>query len=255
MIEVTDVSVIIPAFNEAGLIAACVGSARAAIAPVRELRGGAVRCRVIVVDNNSSDDTARLARQAGADRVVFEPVNQIARARNAGASAAMERVGAGPSHWLVFVDADSRIGPGLVADMLEQASRGKCVGGSAFVRFDPPDTPLRRLEPVLDWVMRLSKMTAGAFIFCRADAFAAIGGYDMNLFAAEDAKIGVDLKRWGKARGLRMAILERHPVVTSARKVGLFRPHQWASLILRVMFRPGTLKGRDGLGFFYDGRR
>jgi glycosyltransferase involved in cell wall biosynthesis len=40
---------------------------------------------VIVVDNNSTDATAELARRGGA-RVVFEPVNQIARARNAGAA-------------------------------------------------------------------------------------------------------------------------------------------------------------------------
>mgnify|MGYP003346530128 CR=1 FL=1 len=42
---------------------------------------------VIVVDNNSTDNTAELARQAGA-RVVFEPINQIGRARNAGAAQA-----------------------------------------------------------------------------------------------------------------------------------------------------------------------
>jgi glycosyltransferase involved in cell wall biosynthesis len=251
-----DVSVIIPAYNEARLIGACVGSVRAAIAAVAGERGAdAVRWRVIVVDNNSTDDTARLAREAGAELVVFEPVNQIARARNAGAAAAMARVGAAASHWLVFVDADSRVGPGLLADMLDEIAGGMCAAGSAFVQFDPPDSALGKLEPVLNWVMRLAKLTAGAFIFSRADAFTGIGGYDQRLFAAEDAKVGANLKRWGKARGLRMAILERHPVITSARKTALFRPHQWASLILRVIFRPGTLKGRRGLGFFYDGRR
>jgi glycosyltransferase involved in cell wall biosynthesis len=251
-----DVSVIIPAYNEAKLIEACVGSVRAAIAAATHERGAdAVRWRVIVVDNNSTDETARLAREAGADVVVFEPINQIARARNAGATAAMERVGAASSHWLVFVDADSRVGPGLLADMLDEVARGTCVAGSAFVRFDPPDTPLRKLEPFLDWTMRLTKLLAGAFMFCRADAFTEIGGYDQRLFAAEDAKVGSDLRRWGKRHGLRMAILQRHAVITSARKTKLFRPHQWASLVLRVMFRPGTLKGRRGLAFFYDGKR
>jgi glycosyltransferase involved in cell wall biosynthesis len=36
---------------------------------------------LIVCDNNSSDRTAGIARAAGAT-VVFEPVNQISRARN-----------------------------------------------------------------------------------------------------------------------------------------------------------------------------
>ena len=39
---------------------------------------------LIVCDNNSTDRTAEIARAAGAT-VEFEPVNQIARARNSGA--------------------------------------------------------------------------------------------------------------------------------------------------------------------------
>ena len=54
---------------------------------------------LIVCDNNSTDRTAEIARAAGAT-VVFEPVNQIARARNSGAAAAT-------GDWLIFVDADS----------------------------------------------------------------------------------------------------------------------------------------------------
>ena len=61
---------------------------------------------LIVCDNNSTDRTAEIARNAGA-RVVFEPVNQIARARNRGAAAAT-------GDWLIFVDADSHPSAGLV---------------------------------------------------------------------------------------------------------------------------------------------
>ena len=50
---------------------------------------------LMVCDNNSSDTTAAIARASGA-RVVFEPVNQIGRARNTGAAAAT-------GEWLVFV--------------------------------------------------------------------------------------------------------------------------------------------------------
>src|SRR5438132_10320019 len=118
-----DVSVIIPAYNEAKHIAECVRSVRDAIDTVSQQRPG-VRWRTIVVDNNSSDATARLARDAGADRVVFEPVNQIARARNAGAADAMSRVGAGATHWLIFLDADSRLPAALLDDVLAAADSG-----------------------------------------------------------------------------------------------------------------------------------
>jgi glycosyltransferase involved in cell wall biosynthesis len=65
---------------------------------------------IIVCDNNSTDRTGELARAEGA-RVLFEPVNQISRARNAGAAVAN-------GQWLVFVDADSFPSVELFAEML-----------------------------------------------------------------------------------------------------------------------------------------
>src|SRR5271156_893714 len=91
------ISVIVPAYNEEKLIA---GSLRSIQSALRGLSSRNWETEIIVCDNNSSDATAELARAAGT-RVVFEPVNQIARARNAGAAAA-------GGDWFVFVDADSQ---------------------------------------------------------------------------------------------------------------------------------------------------
>ena len=74
-------SVIIPAFNEGKYIAHCIASIRQAI-QVNQARVNSYE--IIVTDNNSTDDTAKRAHQAGA-QVVFEPINQISRARNTGA--------------------------------------------------------------------------------------------------------------------------------------------------------------------------
>src|SRR4030095_13204772 len=89
-------------------------------------------CEVIVVDNNSTDATAELARGAGA-RVVFEPINQISRARNAGAIVAT-------GDWLVFVDADTLVSAGTLAEMLALIHTGKYAGGGTRLRYDR--TPL-----------------------------------------------------------------------------------------------------------------
>ena len=88
-------SVVVPAFNEERLLAATLGSIRSAALSF----DGAWSWELIVCDNNSTDRTAEIARAAGAT-VVFEPINQIARARNRGAAAAT-------GDWLIFVDADS----------------------------------------------------------------------------------------------------------------------------------------------------
>jgi glycosyltransferase involved in cell wall biosynthesis len=94
--DMPDYSVIIPAFNEEEFLAETILAAREA------MNAGDRKGELIVVDNNSTDSTAEVARKAGADRVVFEAHNQIARARNAGAAATTTPL-------LVFVDADTRI--------------------------------------------------------------------------------------------------------------------------------------------------
>ena len=71
------VSVVLPAFNEEKLLPAALAAVRVAASAFTS-RGWEWEC--VVCDNNSTDGTAAVARAAGAT-VVFEPVNQIGRAR------------------------------------------------------------------------------------------------------------------------------------------------------------------------------
>ncbi len=86
------VSVVIPCLNEAENIEACVTAALAAIAKM------GVPGEVVVADNNSEDDSARLAEQAGA-RVVLE------RRRGYG-SAYLAGFAASGGRYIVMADAD-----------------------------------------------------------------------------------------------------------------------------------------------------
>jgi glycosyltransferase involved in cell wall biosynthesis len=85
-------SVVIPCLNEAENIEACVLAAMEAI-----VRMG-VNGEVVVADNNSDDDSARLAEQAGA-RVVIEPRRGYGSAYLAGFAASRGR-------YIVMADAD-----------------------------------------------------------------------------------------------------------------------------------------------------
>ncbi|SVD77574.1 uncharacterized protein METZ01_LOCUS430428, partial [marine metagenome] len=78
---VTDYSIVIPAYDEELLLPATITALRKAMAEIPETG------EIIVVDNNSKDATAEVARDAGA-RVTFEPVNRISSSRNAGAKIA-----------------------------------------------------------------------------------------------------------------------------------------------------------------------
>ncbi len=86
------VSVVIPCLNEAENIEACVSAALAA------LRKMGVNGEVVVADNDSEDDSARLAEQAGA-RVVVE------RRRGYG-SAYLAGFAASHGRYIVMADAD-----------------------------------------------------------------------------------------------------------------------------------------------------
>ena len=71
------VSIVVPAFNEAKLITASLRQINTASRAFHERPW---TTELIVCDNNSTDETPDLAQAEGA-RVVFEPFNQIGRAR------------------------------------------------------------------------------------------------------------------------------------------------------------------------------
>jgi glycosyltransferase involved in cell wall biosynthesis len=189
-----------------------------------------------------------LARQAGA-RVVFEPINQIGRARNAGAAHAT-------GDWLLFLDADSLLSPGLLADILRLINSGKYVGCGSTLRLDGlpwwADMTLRFWTTI----SVLCRCAAGALVVCRRDAFQEIGGFDQELYALDEIRLSKQLKQWGRRRSLHFMILTRHPLETSSRKVSLYSSREIAAQILRIFFLPKrTLQDKKHLSVWYDGRR
>ena len=76
-------SIIVPAFNEEKFLGETLAQIQSAGRAFTQIGW---ETQLIVCDNNSNDRTAEIARAAGAS-VVFEPINQISRARNTGAAA------------------------------------------------------------------------------------------------------------------------------------------------------------------------
>jgi glycosyltransferase involved in cell wall biosynthesis len=239
------ISIIVPAFNEEKLIGETLRRIRLALeAFVR--RDWSVE--VIVCDNNSGDRTSELARAAGAT-VVFEPVNQIARARNTGAAAAA-------GDWLVFVDADSHPGAELFAEVAEWIESGRCLAGGATVRLEGRHPGGDIVAWMWNRVSRACSWPAGSFIFCETEAFRRIGGFNIELFASEEIELSRRLKRLARTERKKLVILHRHPVVTSARKLHLYSGREYFGFLARTLFSRGrTLKDRSACFTWYDGRR
>lgn len=238
-------SIVIPAFNEERLITQCLSSVSESLAANRK---AGFTSEVIVVDNNSTDKTPDLARQSGA-RVIFEPINQIGRARNTGAAVAT-------GDWFLFVDADSLLNPGMVADILKMADSGKYVGcGSTMQMPNSPwyGTVILKIWTVISVTFRWA---SGALVVCRADAFRDVGGFNQELYAADEIDLSRQLKQWGRKRGLKFTILTRHPLITSARKLVLYSGQELAGQFFKVLLHPHkSLQNKKKLPIWYDGRR
>ena len=226
------ISFVIPAHNEESHIGPTVRAINHAAGAIGEA------FEVIVVDDASTDRTSEIAEGHGA-RVVHVANRQIAATRNAGAREARGEV-------LFFVDADTLANPEAVRAALEALRRG-AVGGGCVFQFDGV-LPLwaRTLYPVAVVSARLLKLVGGCFLFCKREAFEAVGGFCERYYAAEEAAFIKQLKRVGPF------IVTAPTVVTSGRKL---RAHS-ARRIIGEAFRwmglgPESYRRREGLDIWY----
>ncbi len=106
------VAIIIPAYNEAHRIAACLDAIAAQTEKPNE---------VIVVDNNCTDDTAKIAQQYSFVKVVRERVQGKASARDRGFNTATSNI-------LGRIDADSLVAPNWVETIRKSFDDPETVG-------------------------------------------------------------------------------------------------------------------------------
>ena len=183
----TSLTVVIPAFNEAHNIEACLGSVLASTPPCQDWS-------VLVVDDDSTDATVEKAICAGAAAPQFRliqagprPLNERWVGKNWACSNAVEQVS---SDWLVFIDADVRLKPDALrralaqaveddADLLSLAPRLSC-GCLAEWMVQPIMASLLGLGfPILETNDPESPVAfaAGPFMLFKASTYTQIGGH------------------------------------------------------------------------------
>jgi len=135
-VSTATISVVIPARNEAGRLR-----------PLLEaLRGDPTVTEVLVVDDESSDDTPELAAGLGATVVTGGPLP----AGWVGKPWALDQgVRAARGEWVVTMDADVEPAPGLPGALVERAKRDGLDLPSVAGRFACPTPALRWLHPAL----------------------------------------------------------------------------------------------------------
>ncbi len=223
-------SVILPAHNEAGHIGIALRSIMAQTLPMEEVEA-------IVVNNGSTDDTAEVVEAARATSVLRiellqDPRRGVARAKNLGARHARGR-------YLVFMDADSWMSPGLLHHVVERAAAGE---RSASIRVvaDSRDLLDRGFFGLMEWGKRIFGIRAN-MSWIERSLFERLGGFDERLHQSEDLDLLVRARR----AGVRVGHISRERIATSTRRL-----HQGP-------FRLGMLRVfvRWALGNFGIGRR
>ena len=231
-------SLIVPAHDEAARLPATLQALHAAASATVGTGG----YEIVVVDDASSDGTGEVASAAVA-RVLRVEYRHIAATRNAGAREAR-------GDTLVFVDADTQVDAALLRAALVALETGAVGGGATVALRGPLAWHVRAGLAASNWLLRRMRAAAGCFVFCRRDAFEAVGGFDEGWYAAEDIALSRALATQGRF------VVLRERVSTSARKLRShpLREHLWLLFRFAVRGR-GLLRSRDALGLWYGGRR
>ena len=216
-------TIVIPAFNEEQYLKATLDAMKEAMTACQSREASAssgdettsasqYNGEIIVVDNNSTDNTAKIAEENGA-KVVFEGVNQISRARNAGGRAAK-------SKWLIFVDADTLINGDLLRRTLDNLAAGDCCGGGALVLFDEElHWPAYYFVDLWNYLALRLGLAAGSYVYCLREGFEAVGGFSEKVYASEEVWYSRALKQWGLEKGLSFKVITEARALTSNRKL------------------------------------
>jgi peptidoglycan/xylan/chitin deacetylase (PgdA/CDA1 family)/GT2 family glycosyltransferase len=204
------ISVVIPAYNEENYLPLCLESIKK--------QDYAAEYEVIVVDNASTDNTAKIARGWGA-KVVYESKRSPACARQKGAEVATGEL-------IAFIDADTQAPAYWLSTIVSRFVREPetVVISGPYAYYDAGRIAKLAsygnfISIITDQVFRkvLNKGSAiwGCNFAVRRSALLEVGGFDTSIrFYGEEYELSLRLKKAGKG-----GIIPRLFVLTSARRL------------------------------------
>lgn len=185
------VSIVIPAFNEEKFIMKTLQSVL-----VQDYKN----FELIVVDNNSTDDTSKIAKSFGA-KVIFEPSQGVGFARQKGFMEAKGEI-------VATTDADTILPSNWLSRIVEEFKKDKnlVAFGGLYTLYSGAITARIAVSYLSYPVWLLDKFFSGGWslpganLAIRMDAFLRVGGFKTELKLGEDANISQRLKEIGRVK-------------------------------------------------------
>ena len=154
---------------------------------------------VVYVDSGSTDDSVTTARAAGVDVIELDPARPFSAARGRNEGFARLAEGPSPPELVQFVDGDCTLDDDWLdaaRTALGEAPDVVAVTGRLRER-DAERSVFSRLCD-LEWRRPVGDVPhAGGIFVVRADAFAAVGGFDESYVAGEEPELCARLRRAG----------------------------------------------------------
>lgn len=212
------VSVIIPAYNEEDYIQPCLDS-------VVNLKFPNSDFEVIVIDNNSTDNTSVVIKKN------FPKVKIVKEEKQGVVFARMRGVNEARGSIIAFTDADSCVPEMWLQNIYTGFGNHQIVAIGGLIEYHPKSF----WSPIKQYIANSSysffKSMSGANMSFRKDFYRMVGGFSPKVNTAEDAYISFKLKRTGKIK-----ILKENTVITSSRRTSLLD-----SLLFEVKYLASVL--------------
>jgi len=196
-------SIVIPARNEEKFLPSCLDSIKISCALAN------VTYEIIVVLNRCTDRTEEIALEYGC-RVVVDDTKNLSHIRNSGAKVALGDI-------IVTVDADSRVSKNMFKTILSKMNSGKFIAGGVMIIPERISLGILCSAICMAPVALRYGIQCGVFFVSKNDYF-KIGGFNEDLYSAEDVDFARRLKELGRQQGKKYCMWSLAYIITSCRK-------------------------------------
>lgn len=228
-------AILVPAHNEALSIAATVMA----------LGQAAPQCRIVVVADNCTDDTADLARAAGAEAIIRQSLTD--KGKGFALACGRDYLAKAPPDAVIIIDADCRLSAGSADILIARAVQwNQPVQGVNLLVDGATQSPLARISNFAMLVKNLlrarglDRLGGGTLLFGTGMAFPwkLFATLDLaTAHAVEDLQLGLSLAKQGVRVGFEDTALVTSPAASVADSRG--QRSRWEHGFLQTALRNG----------------